>query len=105
MTAPAALLLLVFHYLPTLGNVIAFQDYIAGKGEAGAREAGKLRLEGKEYLTGKFSVADAYLFTVMRWADRVKLDLAPWPAITAFMTRMRARPAVQAALKLEGLAA
>ncbi|HXX68978.1 MAG TPA: ABC transporter permease subunit [Polyangiaceae bacterium] len=27
MTAPAALLLLVFHYVPTLGNVIAFQDY------------------------------------------------------------------------------
>jgi ribosome-binding ATPase len=32
-------------------EVIAFSDYIAGKGEAGAREAGKLRLEGKEYVT------------------------------------------------------
>jgi GTP-binding protein YchF len=32
-------------------EVIAFTDYIAGKGEAGAREAGKLRLEGKEYVT------------------------------------------------------
>jgi ribosome-binding ATPase len=32
-------------------EVIAFADYIAGKGEAGAREAGKLRLEGKEYVT------------------------------------------------------
>jgi ribosome-binding ATPase YchF (GTP1/OBG family) len=31
-------------------EVIAFTDYIAGKGEAGAREAGKLRLEGKEYV-------------------------------------------------------
>jgi len=31
-------------------EVIAFQDYIAGQGEAGAREAGKLRLEGKEYI-------------------------------------------------------
>ena len=31
-------------------EVIAFKDYIAGKGEAGARDAGKLRLEGKEYL-------------------------------------------------------
>lgn len=32
-------------------EVIGFDDYIAGKGEAGAREAGKLRLEGKEYVT------------------------------------------------------
>jgi ribosome-binding ATPase len=32
-------------------EVISFADYIAGKGEAGAREAGKLRLEGKEYVT------------------------------------------------------
>jgi ribosome-binding ATPase len=32
-------------------EVIAFADYIAGKGEAGARDAGKLRLEGKEYVT------------------------------------------------------
>jgi GTP-binding protein YchF len=31
-------------------EVIAYGDYIAGKGESGAREAGKLRLEGKEYL-------------------------------------------------------
>jgi len=31
-------------------EVIAFADYIAGNGEAGARDAGKLRLEGKEYL-------------------------------------------------------
>jgi len=31
-------------------EVIAFADYIAGKGEAGAKEAGKLRLEGKEYI-------------------------------------------------------
>jgi GTP-binding protein YchF len=31
-------------------EVIAFADYMAGKGEAGAKEAGKLRLEGKEYV-------------------------------------------------------
>jgi ribosome-binding ATPase YchF (GTP1/OBG family) len=31
-------------------EVIGFADYIAGKGEAGARDAGKLRLEGKEYI-------------------------------------------------------
>ena len=31
-------------------EVIAFEDYLAGKGEAGAKDAGKLRLEGKEYV-------------------------------------------------------
>jgi ribosome-binding ATPase len=31
-------------------EVIAFADYVAGKGEAGAKDAGKLRLEGKEYI-------------------------------------------------------
>ena len=31
-------------------EVIAYPDYIAGKGEQGAKEAGRLRLEGKEYV-------------------------------------------------------
>jgi glutathione S-transferase len=63
------------------------------------------QLAGKQYLTGqKFSVADAYLFTVLRWAPRVGIDTAKWPNITAFMDRVGARPKVQEALKAEGLA-
>jgi glutathione S-transferase len=61
-------------------------------------------LAGKQYLTGdKFTVADAYLFTVLRWSPRVGIDLGKWPAITAYMARVAARPKVQEALKAEGL--
>ena len=62
-------------------------------------------LAGKQYLMGdKFSVADAYMFTVMRWTQRINVDLAKWPNIKAYMDRVAARPKVQEALKAEGLA-
>ena len=63
------------------------------------------QLEGRDYLMGSaFSVADAYLFTVTSWAGYVNVDIGGLPHLAAFMTRMAARPAVQAALKAEGLA-
>ena len=62
------------------------------------------QLAGKQYLMGdKFTVADAYLFTVLRWSQRIQLDLTPWPNVTAFMDRVAARPKVQEAMKVEGL--
>jgi glutathione S-transferase len=62
-------------------------------------------LTGKSFLTGEqFTVADAYLYTVLRWTAPMKIDLSPWPQLTAFMTRVAARPAVQTALKAEGVA-
>jgi len=62
-------------------------------------------LAGKAYLLGDgFSVADAYLFTVLSWMPYVKIDLSRWSNLTAFQARVAARPAVQAALKAEGLA-
>ena len=61
-------------------------------------------LTGKQYLMGdKFSVADAYLFTILNWAPMVKFDLARWPAITDYYKRVAQRPKVQEALKAEGL--
>jgi glutathione S-transferase len=61
-------------------------------------------LRGSPYLMGEnFSVADAYLFTVMNWANFVKLDISGRKAILGFMERTKARPAVQAALKAEGM--
>ncbi len=56
-------------------------------------------------LGDSYSVTDAYLFTVLGWADYHKLDLAPWPALVDFRGRVAARPAVQQALKAEGLIA
>lgn len=61
------------------------------------------QLTGKSYLMGEqFSVADAYLYTVSRWAGFVGLDLSGLANILAFQQRMAQRPAVQAALKIEG---
>jgi len=51
----------------------------------------------------KFTAADAYLFTVTNWSNFVKLDLSEFPNLLAFQKRVAERPAVQAALKAEGL--
>jgi len=62
------------------------------------------QLAGKPHLLGEdFTVADAYLFTVAGWAKFVKFDLGPFPQLQAFLARVAARPAVQRALKAEGL--
>jgi glutathione S-transferase len=62
------------------------------------------QLAGKAYLMGeKFSVADAYLFTVLNWAPMLKFDLGRWPALVEYQKRVAARPKVQEALKAEGL--
>lgn len=62
------------------------------------------KLAGKQYLMGdSFTVPDAYLFTVTNWAKHVGLDLSKFANLQAFMARMSARPAVQAALEAEGL--
>ena len=62
------------------------------------------QLAGKQYLMGDtFTIADPYLFTVLRWSPRVGVDLAKWPNITAYLARVSARPKVQEALKAEGL--
>jgi glutathione S-transferase len=56
------------------------------------------------FLSGEaFSVADAYLFTCLRWTVPTKIDLAPFPAIRAYMERVKERPAVRAAMRAEGL--
>ncbi len=63
------------------------------------------QLEGRDYLLGgDFSVADAYLFTVLGWFKYLPVDLSAWPLLQAYQARVAARPAVQAALKAEGLA-
>ena len=57
-----------------------------------------------DYLMGEtFSVADGYLFTVAGWSKYVGVDLSALANLAAFVTRVGARPAVQAALRAEGL--
>jgi glutathione S-transferase len=62
------------------------------------------QLEGRDFLTGtNFTVADAYLFTVASWAAHVQVDLSDWPSLQRFLGRVADRPAVQQALRAEGL--
>jgi glutathione S-transferase len=61
-------------------------------------------LSKKDYLMGNtFTVADAYLFTVLSWTGHVKIDLSKWPALAEFKARIAHRPKVQEAMKAEGL--
>lgn len=82
------------------------EDY---KAIAKARLADRLRivdaaLAGRSYLMGEqFTVADAYLFVLTNWAQPVSLDISQLAHLGAFRARVAARPAVQAAMKAEGL--
>ncbi|WP_226477414.1 glutathione transferase GstA [Pseudomonas sp. MWU16-30323] len=59
-------------------------------------------LERQDYLLGaQYSVADAYLFVVLRWAGLFDIDLQQWPALAKFQQRVGERPAVIAALAAE----
>jgi glutathione S-transferase len=63
------------------------------------------QLAGRDYLLGKqFTVADGYLYTMLRWAEGFKLDLSALTNLTAYKDRVAARPKVQEALTKEGLA-
>jgi len=62
------------------------------------------QLAGKQYLVAEqFSVADAYLFTVVGWMGFLGMSTDAYPNVQALVARVGARPAVQAALKAEGL--
>jgi len=58
-------------------------------------------LDGRDWLLDRFTVADAYLAVVLNWAGFVKLDLAPYPNVVAFLDRAKARPAMAKALSEE----
>jgi glutathione S-transferase len=76
-----------------------FSDRIMGKFKYADSQ-----LAGHDYLMGKqFTVADGYLFTMLSWADRMKLDLSALPNLLAYKARVAARPKVQEALTREGL--
>ena len=62
-------------------------------------------LGDNDYLLGdQYSIADIYLFVILSWHPFFEFDASPWPTLEAFQARVGARPAVQQALKEEGLA-
>lgn len=63
------------------------------------------RIGTSGYLVGdSFTVADAYFFTLLGWCNFLKMDMSPWPKLGEYGQRIGSRPAVQQALKEEGLA-
>lgn len=63
------------------------------------------RLARRDWLAlDRFTVADAYAFTIIRWAPMLRIELKPNPNLLAYLARVAERPAVKAALVAEGLA-
>lgn len=62
------------------------------------------KLGDQPFLLGEtFSVADAYLYVILSWRQKLGVDLSQFPKVTALYERIRARPSVQSARKAEGL--
>ncbi|UXI03675.1 glutathione transferase GstA [Photobacterium sp. TY1-4] len=55
----------------------------------------------KPYLVGQFSIADAYLFSILLWLPIFQVDIEDWPVLSQFMARMHTRPAVKTAMAAE----
>ena len=71
--------------------------------ETGGRRLAYLdhHLAEREFLLDHFSVADAYLFTVLNWNIATPVDLRSWPSVESYSGRMKERPAIARALKEE----
>jgi glutathione S-transferase len=88
-----------------------FNAKLSGETKAIMREAMARRFDylsthlgDRPYLMGDgFTVADAYLFTLLGWSRLTQIDLSGWPVLVAYHARVSARPAVHAAMKAEGL--
>lgn len=61
-------------------------------------------LGSRDYLMGSFTVADAYLYTILTWAKPMGIDIGQWPTLKAYFDRIAARPAVRAAHEAEAKA-
>jgi glutathione S-transferase len=76
----------------TLGNISKRLDYLSKQ------------LADRKFLLGNaFSVADAYLYTILRWSHQFSIDLEKWPVLKDYVARIAARPAVKESLNEEGL--
>lgn len=60
-------------------------------------------LSKQDFLAGDYSVADAYAFTIINWTNFLAIPLTKYPHLAAYLSRVAQRPAVDAALRAEGL--
>jgi len=80
------------------------EEVVAKTLEAGDRRLAYLNdhLTGREFLLDQFSVADAYLVTILNWKIATPVDLEKWPAVHSYYRRLKKRPSVARALSEEG---
>jgi glutathione S-transferase len=76
------------------------KQYVFEKGERALAYLDNY-VRGRDYLLDRFSVADAYLFTVLNWSRAAEVDLDRWPAVKDYYSRMRQRPSIARALAEE----
>ncbi|RYE02977.1 MAG: glutathione S-transferase [Sphingomonadales bacterium] len=89
-------------FAPLLGKTTGEGDRDAARARA-ARPFKVLsqHLEGRSFLEDRFSVADAYLLSVLNWCEFAKVPIHDWPVLLAYRTRLRARPSVARAMAAE----
>jgi glutathione S-transferase len=89
-------------YVPLLDSKAqdAVKAYTREKGERALAYLDNY-LAGRDYLLDGFSVADAYLFTVLNWSRATAVDLDRWPAVRSYYARLRQRPSIARALAEE----
>jgi len=86
-------------YLPLLSKAAPAEVKAYAQGLADARFAiVEKHLGGRDFLLDTFSIADAYLFTVLNWTAATPLKLDTYPAITAYVARLSQRPSIAKAL-------
>ncbi len=108
-TVEAAAVALVHRYRIAQGAVrAAVRQALADATKAKTLETGSKRLaylsghlQQHEYLLDTYSVADAYLTTVLNWNIATPVDLTAWPAVADYFQRLRSRPATARAMKEE----
>ena len=91
---------------------VVFVPLLDSQSNDGAKEYARSKMEtrfrvlndhltGRDWLLDRFTVADAYLVTVLNWAGFTATDLAPWPALAAYFRRASERPTVARAMAEE----
>ena len=89
-------------FAPLLGKSTGEGDRDAARARAAKPFAVLSKhLEGRDFLEDRFSVADAYLLSVLNWCEFSKVPIADWPVLLAYRTRLRARPSVARAMAAE----
>jgi glutathione S-transferase len=78
----------------------AVKAYAADKGKSRLDHLER-HLDGRDFVLDEFSVVDAYLTTVLNWAQATPVDLSAWPAVRAYLERMQQRPSVAESVALE----